>query len=105
MFFYIKLICLFKLIMGTTLFDKYSLLHFSTGVIARFYHISFIHWFILHLIFEYFENIPQIVLILNKLNWWPGGKQHSDTLINNIGDQFSAMLGWYIADILEIKIN
>lgn len=90
--------------MGTTLFDKYSLLHFSTGIIARFFHLSLIHWFILHIIFEYFENLPEITVILDKIKLWPGGKKHSDTFINSVGDQFSAMLGWYVADILEIKL-
>ncbi len=90
--------------MGKTLFDQYSLLHFSTGIIARFYHISFIHWFILHIIFEYFENIPGITVILDKIKWWPGGKKYSDSLINSVGDQIFAMLGWYVADILEIEM-
>lgn len=90
--------------MGTTFIDQYSLLHFSTGVIARFVHVPFIYWFILHFMFEYFENIPKIAMQIDKIKWWPGGKKAPDTLINSTRDQFFAMLGWYIAHKLQIDI-
>jgi hypothetical protein len=88
--------------MGTALFDQYSLLHFSSGIIAKFFRLSFVNWFILNIVFEYFENISEITIFINKLKWWPGGKPKSDTFINSVGDIFSAMLGWHVADILKI---
>ena len=80
--------------MGTYFTDKYSLLHFANGVIAYYWNISFILWFILHLLYEYIENTQQGIKIINKIKLWPGGKENPDTIINNIGDQFYGMLGW-----------
>lgn len=91
--------------MGNKFVDQYSLLHFSTGVIARFFNIPFQYWFVLHLLFEYWENIPEIAMIIDKIKWWPGGKRTIDTYVNSFGDQFFAMLGWYIADKLKIELN
>jgi hypothetical protein len=91
--------------MGTKLIDQYSLLHFSTGIIARFLHVPFVYWFIFHIIFEYVENLPEIAMQIDKIKWWPGGKKSSDTFINSVGDQFFAMLGWYVADKLQIILN
>ena len=80
--------------MGIYFTDKYSLLHFANGVIAYYWNISFILWFILHLLYEYIENTQQGIKIINKIKLWPGGKENPDTIINNIGDQFYGMLGW-----------
>ena len=74
--------------------DKYSLLHFTSGIIAYYWNISFTLWFILHLLYEYIENTQQGIKIINKIKIWPGGKEKPDTTINNIGDQFYGMLGW-----------
>lgn len=90
--------------MGTKLIDQYSLLHFSTGILARFFRIPFLHWFVLHLIFEYYENIPHIAQYIDKIKWWPGGKRTMDSILNSTGDQIFAMLGWYVADKLQIVI-
>lgn len=91
--------------MGINFMDQYSLLHFSVGVIVRFYHISFTHWFIIHFIFEYIENIPSMTQNIDKIPWWPGGKRSPDSLINSFGDQIFAMLGWIVADKLDIEIK
>lgn len=80
--------------MGIYFTDKYSLLHFSSGVIAYYWNISFIYWFIFHALYEFIENIPTIVKLIDKIKYWPGGKKTSDLLINNIGDQFYAIIGW-----------
>ena len=32
--------------------------------------------------------------ITNYLTFWPGGKKKADTIINSLGDNVSAMLGW-----------
>ena len=91
--------------MGNNLIDQYSLLHFSTGIIARFFHIPFTYFFIMHFIFEYFENIPEIAHLINKIQWWPGKKPSVDSLINSVSDQMFAMLGWYVANKLDIVMN
>lgn len=89
--------------MGNRIFDQYSLLHFSVGVVAYFIGIDFWVWFILHMIFEIVENSDQgINLINNNLSFfWPGGKERSDAVINSVGDQISAMLGWLVAQQVD----
>ena len=80
--------------MGIYFTDKYSLLHFASGIIAYYWGISFILWFIIHLLFEYVENTKLGMKIINKIKMWPGGKEKSDTILNRIGDQFYGSLGW-----------
>lgn len=80
--------------MGIYFTDKFSLLHFSSGIIAYYWNISLIYWFIFHALYEYVENRPNIVKLIDKITIWPGGKKSSDFIINNIGDQFYATLGW-----------
>ena len=83
--------------MGIYFTDKFSLLHFSTGVIVYYWNISFLSWFIIHAIFEYTENTHSGMMLLNQFKLWPGGKEKRDTFINNIGDQFYGSLGWIFA--------
>ncbi len=80
--------------MGIHFTDKYSLLHFASGIIAYYWSISFVLWFIIHLLYEYIENTEQGMKIINKIKIWPGGKEKSDKILNSIGDQFYALLGW-----------
>jgi hypothetical protein len=80
--------------MGFQFTDKYSLLHFATGIIAYYWGISFTFWFIIHLLYEYLENTKQGMKIINKIKLWPGGKEKADTILNSIGDQFYGLLGW-----------
>ena len=80
--------------MGFQFTDKYSLLHFATGIIAYYWGISFTFWFIIHLLYEYLENTKQGMKIINKIKLWPGGKEKADTILNRIGDQFYGILGW-----------
>jgi hypothetical protein len=83
--------------MGFQFTDKYSLLHFATGIIAYYWGISFTFWFIIHLLYEYLENTKQCMKIINKIKLWPGGKEKADTILNSIGDQFYGLLGWLFA--------
>jgi hypothetical protein len=83
--------------MGFHFTDKYSLLHFATGIIAYYWSISFVLWFIIHLLYEYIENTEQGIKIINKIKIWPGGKDSPDTILNRVGDQFYALLGWLFA--------
>ena len=87
--------------MGTSFIDAYSLLHFATGIIARFWGVPFWSWFLVHVMFEWIENTTQGMMFINHyIPWFPGGKPSPDSLWNTVGDQVFAMLGWYIASLL-----
>jgi len=83
--------------MGLYFTDKYSLLHFAVGIIVYYWNITFVTWFIIHISFEYIENTNYGMEIINNFSYWPGGKDHTDSWINSLGDQFYALLGWTIA--------
>ena len=88
--------------MGNAFLDQYSLLHFATGIVAYFWDVEFIMWTIMHIGFELVENTSQgMKFINNYLTWWPGGKPKADAWINIIGDNMSAMLGWWCASLLD----
>ena len=94
--------------MGKLMFDQYSLVHFSTGVIAYFFNISLKTTIILHTIFELSENTEIGMRFINTYfaGIWPGGKPYADSFINNIGDSVSVIIGWLVAyylDLLSIK--
>lgn len=80
--------------MGRLFTDKFSLLHFATGIIVYYWGMSFTWWFILHALYEYLENTPTGMKYINLIKMWPGGKNEKDTIVNSIGDQFYALLGW-----------
>jgi hypothetical protein len=81
--------------MGIYFTDNFSLLHFSSGIIAYYWNITFFQWFILHIIYELFQNSAfGIWFINNVITVWPGGKLHYDSYINIIGDQIYGLLGW-----------
>ncbi len=100
--------------MGYLFTDKYSLLHFATGIVVYYWNMSFWTWFFLHALFELVENTQSGMYIINHLPklpnntplrsgnmpLWPGGKTHADSLINSIGDQTYASLGWIFAKII-----
>jgi hypothetical protein len=87
--------------MGIYFTDQFSLLHFASGIVAYYWNISFIHWFLLHAIYEILQNSAAgISFINNKLKVWPGGKLGPDSLLNIIGDQFYGMAGWLFAHIM-----
>lgn len=88
--------------MGTHFFDQYTYLHFAVGIIVYFWDISLLNWILLHTIFEFLENTRTGVNIINKyIFFWPGGKPKPDTVINNMGDTFSSILGWLSAYYLD----
>lgn len=81
--------------MGIYFTDNFSLLHFSSGIIAYYWGIGFIHWFLLHLIYEVLQNTSWGIWFINNIvTLWPGGKLDYDSYINTIGDQTYGMLGW-----------
>jgi len=91
--------------MGVHLLDQYSLLHFASGVIAYFWHVPFVAWFIIHLVFEVVENTQAGMDVINSFPLWPGGKPEADTHLNMAGDQLSAMVGWVAAYALDTAIG
>lgn len=93
--------------MGYLFTDKYSLLHFATGIVVYYWNMSFWQWFFLHALFELVENTQTGMHIINNLPklpngepLWPGGKTHADSVINSLGDQFYAIAGWILAKII-----
>jgi len=85
--------------MGQTLLDKYSLLHFLSGVGAKYAGLDMYTWFLLHLAFEMTENTNSGMQFINEnFSWWPGGgKPERDADVNIAGDQLSALVGWLAA--------
>ena len=84
--------------MGEKFIDKYSLLHFATGIIFYYFNISLLNSLIIHTLFEIIENSKFGIHFINKyLKFWPGGKPKSDTLTNSIGDTFFFIVGWMLA--------
>jgi electron transfer flavoprotein alpha/beta subunit len=84
--------------MGQSWFDEYSLLHFASGIVAFFWGLTFSTWFVLHALFEIVENTDIGRKFINEhITMWPGGKPSADSSSNMIGDQASAMLGWWCA--------
>jgi hypothetical protein len=90
--------------MGIYFTDKFSLLHFASGIIAYYWNISLYKWFIIHLLFEFTENRKTIIKYIDKITLWPGGKKKSDTIINSLGDQFYSILGWIFTHYYIEKI-
>ena len=80
--------------MGIYFTDKFSLLHFASGIIAYYWNINFFNWLIFHSIYEFIENRPISIKIIDSIPIWPGGKKSADSYINSIGDNFYALLGW-----------
>lgn len=92
--------------MGVHLFDKYTYLHFATGVVLYYWGVSFFNFFILHTIFEITENTQIGVNIIdNYITVWPGGKLAPDSIKNQIGDTIGALLGWLSAALLVKNIK
>jgi len=84
--------------MGDKLFDKFTYLHFGTGIVTYYWGISFIWFLIFHTVFEAIENTKTgVYFIDNYLTIWPGGKIAPDTLLNSFGDTVGAVLGWLSA--------
>jgi membrane glycosyltransferase len=88
--------------MGYYWIDQYSLLHFAVGVLAYFWGVSFYITMMLHILFELFENTTDGMWFINNLiPFWPGGKNHADSLVNNISDIIFTGIGWIISHRLD----
>ena len=88
--------------MGNKFVDQYSYLHFASGIIAYYWGLTFTQWCIIHLSFEILENTPLCIHIIdNYVPFWPGGKLRADSIINIVGDNCAAFVGWYSAYLLD----
>lgn len=88
--------------MGNYLFDQYTYLHFSVGIIFYFWGINFNVSLIIHTLFEIIENTQFGINLINKyLFFWPGGKPKSDSIKNIIGDTIGFIIGWLSAYYLD----
>ena len=88
--------------MGLKFMDRFSLLHFASGIIANFFNLSIVQWLVLHTVFEIVENSRCGVYFIDRyLFFWPGGKNRSDSVVNSVGDTFFGMFGWFVANIIN----
>ena len=87
--------------MGRYLFDQYTLLHAATGVVAYFFAVPLRWWVLGHTAFELSENTHAGMRLINALPVWPGGKPRADTWTNMLGDTLGAVLGWYVAAVVD----
>ena len=53
--------------MGKFLFDKFTYLHFATGVVIYYWGISLFHWLIAHTIFEIIENTSYGIYFIDNI--------------------------------------
>ena len=83
--------------MGVRFTDEYSLLHLASGIVVYYWNVSFITWFVAHAAFELIENTETGMQLIRLFKLWPGGKTHADSVLNSVGDQWYACLGWAIA--------
>jgi hypothetical protein len=90
------------------MFDQYSILHFAVGVIMFFWNFSFINGFAIHALFEYLENTPSGMALINKyfvgkgMLRWPGGKYQADGYWNTFGDNLAFAIGYGCAYLLNM---
>ena len=84
--------------------DKYSLLHFATGIVAHFWNLDRIEFFIYHVLFEIFENSPVGMALISRLPFWPGGKSVPDAWINILGDNLFALFGHWLMSYLPFAV-
>lgn len=89
--------------MGKYFIDKYSLLHFASGVIAYHFGLDITIWFLINIIFEMLENTPVGIQFIQNhlLTIWPGGKEYPDSIINSLGDIIFGITGWCVCYIID----
>lgn len=79
-------------------YDQFSWAHLAAGIIVYYMGITFEQWFWLHLLFEIVENgsmsRKMAQKYIPKFGW---DSPIQDTIINTIGDQVFAIIGWLIA--------
>jgi hypothetical protein len=90
--------------MGQYLLDKFSILHFTIGILWRYMGFDIISLFLFHTIFEIVENSKiGMYIISTYFKIWPGGKPSADTLLNIVGDILISLLGWILTNTYFIQ--
>ena len=87
--------------MGKKLFDQYTYLHFAVGIVSFYWDVSLKNLIMIHTFFEILENTEIGMKIINQIEYWPGGKLYSDSLINMVGDTIGVIIGWYTASLVN----
>ena len=87
--------------MGRALIDKYSLLHFAVGITAQYWGSAMWQFVLAHVAFELAENSAWGMALINKLPFWPGGKNRADSWLNILGDNVFAALGFLLASYVN----
>ena len=87
--------------MGLTLFDRYTYLHFASGIVSFYWDLSLPQVFTFHTVFEVLENTRFGMQMINQLPFWPGGKPFRDSNMNIVGDTIGMLLGWLSAKSLK----
>ena len=88
--------------MGKQFLDQYSLLHYASGVVAYFWGLEPLTFFLLHVGFELAENSTVGMNFINQhLKFWPGGKPYPDSFANILGDNLSAACGYWSGYYLD----
>ena len=87
--------------MGQYVIDRFSALHLLSGLLVGLTRLmGFWAWFILHGLFEVWENSPKGVASLTHVRVWPGGKDRPDRLVNSVADQFWSLVGFLLGQRL-----
>ena len=90
--------------MGKDLVDRFSILHFLTGVSVYYMDIMTESVFVgAHIAFELLENTEGGMRIIRQVPLWPGGKAHADSFVNMIGDTLVAWAGFRFAEWIDEK--
>ena len=87
--------------MGFDPFDEFSALHFSSGFVSHRLGITAAQHFVLHALFEWIENRPEVIPLIAQIPFWPGGKEEPDSVINSIGDVVSGQIGWWVSAMTQ----
>ena len=93
--------------MGQRFLDQYSVLHYAQGVIAYFLNTPPFLWFISHATFEFLENTGPGMHFINTVlkDAWPGGKPEADSVLNVLGDNLAAQVGYWSARSLDLNLR
>lgn len=87
--------------MEQPIFDQYSLIHFSVGILFFFTRISLLLSTITHATVSLLYNTDSGHEMIRKLAfWWPGSKR-PDSPYNIMGDNISFVSGWLVASAVD----
>ncbi len=91
--------------MGKAWIDEYTPLHFAVGIVSYYWGISLFTLTVLHIIFEVLENTEKGMEMIRSFPLWPGGKTHADSIINQVSDTISSMIGWILCSSLFTSLG